>query len=222
VTVSRSTIQDLVAQLDSPDEGVARRVSEELNRIFYPQCPSVMSGDQIGPIHDAHYSKWSGSDLLEPLRQALTGGSVFARAYAATILGGAVRDRRAIPLLIAALRDPSSEVRVAVAKGWEYFREPLILPALIEALQDSETEVRQWAASALGSTGLTEVVSHLTAFFERSKEEDKIAALNALGRISDPASLPLMRDALHHPHRQLREAAKAALRRYHFKHRKQL
>jgi HEAT repeat protein len=59
------------------------------------------------------------------------------------------------------------------------------------------------------------------SYFESGDPDDKVAALNALGQIADPRSLPLARAALDHKNHKIKKAAKQALVAYDYKRRSQ-
>jgi HEAT repeat protein len=215
--LSKAEVSSLVAQLNSKVEAEARHAAWLLDRLLYPESRSG-SGKEIESFDEQHFGKIRGSDVVEPLLEAVADGTEFARAYAATVLG-AIREPRALPLLLSSLSSPSPTVRLAATKALFFFQEPSTVPALIRSLEDTSLEVRLSAASALGFMGSNEVVLALMAFYERGDRESKVAALRALRFICDPRSLPLAKAALLDKDPQVRKAGKSALSFYDIKRR---
>jgi len=102
-----------------------------------------------------------------------------------------VADRPDVPVvetvsvLIAALRDDESSVRLRAIQAIMMLRERAIdaMPALIEMLDDPESYVREWAADALGSIGptATAAVPALTdALLDDEDADVRQAAMEAL------------------------------------------
>jgi HEAT repeat protein len=218
--IAQQTISSLVDQLNSDDIESAKGAGERLDRLLYPRCPSVITGDQWVSISEAHYSSLRGSVTLEPLLRTLVEGSDYAREYAATVLG-AIKEPRAISLLLTALDDPCPRVRESATKGLWFFRDTSTVFPLVDRLQDSTSSVRHGAADALGFIGSSDAVPSLIKLYETGDREDMLAALYALGNIADPRALPLARKALNHPHKRVRNAAKSVLATHDFNRRKQ-
>ena len=94
-----------------------------------------------------------------------------------------------VPHLIVLLKDPSSEIRLSVAKimgdiGQEA-REGI--PALVHCFKDPKWEVRIEAEKALGKIG-EDAVPTLIYQLENSDQDTKILAVKSLGRIGRDAS----------------------------------
>src|SRR5262249_12145187 len=194
-----------------------------LDKLLYPDYsegrrPYCVTGDDIAQIDDRHYTALRGSEALDPLLQTLRTGTEFARSYAATVLG-AIKERQAFPLVIPALFDASSSVRPSGTKGLWFFRDRSALPALIQALHDPNKEVICSAANTLGWIGDRKAVEPLMAIYATAKWQIQSAVVHALGEIAAPESLELVKGALGHNVRRVRDAAKSALSRYYLKRR---
>ena len=207
MSLSKSKISKLVADLSSGVESEAKRAALMLDGLLYPNYgpgPRIVSAAESQQITDAHYGSIRGT--------------IFARAYAVSTLG-CIGDRRALPVVIDALSDASPMVRRSATTSLMHFQEPSTVPLLIRALEDSASEVCRSAASVLGCFHSADAVIPLMAYYERGDREAKVAALCALGHIGDPRSLPLARAALLDKVRKVRDAAKSALANYDFKRR---
>ncbi len=94
------------------------------------------------------------------------------------------------PSLFAALKDPSSDVRSAVASAIAYLRDPRAADALVPLLADANDEVRHAATSALGSVGSGKAVEPLLAMLRDPAPRVRSAAAESLGsagaRTQDP------------------------------------
>jgi HEAT repeat protein len=221
VSLSKSKISKLVADLSSGVESEAKRAALMLDGLLYPNYgpgPRIVSAAESQQITDAHYGSIRGTTALDPLLEAARRGTIFARAYAVSTLG-CIGDRRALPVVIDALSDASPMVRRSATTSLMHFQEPSTVPLLIRALEDSASEVCRSAASVLGCFHSADAVIPLMAYYERGDREAKVAALCALGHIGDPRSLPLARAALLDKVRKVRDAAKSALANYDFKRR---
>ena len=192
-----------------------------LDRLLYPNYragPRVVSAEESRQIQERHYGALRGSTVLDPLLNAARCGKPVSRAYALTALS-LIGDSRARSLPLDALADPSPKVRLAATTCLRFSSEPALASHLIPILNDLNAEVRQSAARTLGCIGSTDAVPPLISYFERGGPNDKAAALDALGQIADPRSLPLARSALEDAERKVRKAAKSALASYDMKRR---
>jgi len=221
VPLSKPNISKLVAKLNSGVESEAKHAASLLDGLLYPNYgpgPRLVSAAESQRITDTHYGAIRCTQALDPLLDAARRGTTFARAYAVDVLGS-IGDRRALPLVIDALSDPSPTVRLSATKSLLHFREPSTASLLIHALDDSDPEVCRSAASVLGCFHSVDAVTPLIAYYHRGDREAKAAALRALGCIGDPRSLPLVRTALLDKVSKVRDAAKSALTDYDLKRR---
>jgi HEAT repeat protein len=99
------------------------------------------------------------------------------------------------PLLIAALQDPSPEVRQCAALGLRMQRATQALPALLDALQDPDPLTALLAAEALVALGEPAVAS-LLALVANSPQAVRLLAIRALAEIRDPQTIPALFAAL--------------------------
>ena len=180
-------------------------LQSRLNSLIVVKLASVVRGDR--------------SDPVDSLLRTLAEGSDYGREYAATFLR-TIREPRAIALLLAALEEDGPKVREWAMQALAWFQDPSTAAALVARLGDSTASVRQWAVFGLGMIENSDSVPSLMKLFETGDSDDKSSVLYALGRIADPFFLPLAREALNHPHKEVRRAAKSALSNYDFKRRR--
>jgi len=152
---------------------------------------------------------------LASLSKGLREGNENSRAVAANSLANLGADARpAVPALIAALKDPSIDVRSSVLGALAEIRVPDPTP-LIPSLQDKEAEIREAAVSAIGRA-LTLDGKALIAIAQRladEAEDVKVQArwtLEGLGASAEPA-IATLRKLLRDPDESVRDAARMAL-----------
>lgn len=221
MALSKSKISKLVAELNSKVDAKAKQAALLLDSLLYPNYgpgPRMVSAAESQRIDVAHYGAIRGTPVMDPLLETARCGTPFARAFAVGVLG-AIGDRRALPVVLDALSDTASAVRLKATTSLLHFQELSTVPFLIRALDDLDPEVQRSAASTLGSLRAVEAVLPLMAFYERGDWKAKAEALVALGFIGDPRSLPLARAALLDKVRKVRDAAKSALANYDFNRR---
>jgi putative membrane-bound dehydrogenase-like protein len=131
---------------------------------------------------------------------------------------GQMGDKEALPLLIAALRDPSNPegVRSAALSGLETIGGKPAVEALIEALTNKEgslkEEVQARMVAALGRFKAKEAIPAIADRLSHASAEVRVAAADALGKIGDAKlGAPKVRPALNDKAPEVRKAALNAL-----------
>lgn len=142
---------------------------------------------------------------IEPLLTAMKDKEVEVRQAAVAALNLIPEDAKAVPGLIAALKDSSPLVRVEAAKVLEGYAPFLpeaktAIPALIEALKDSHAPMRLEAASALGwfrKDGKT-IVPPLVEALKDSESSVRASVAFSLGLMGAEAkpAVPLLIESL--------------------------
>ena len=117
------------------------------------------------------------------------------RQYLSMVLGK-LGDRRATPLLVEALRDPSVETRLYAALALGQLRDPAAVPPLIAQLSSDERDVRKAAAYALGEAGDRRAVEPLVATLADPVADVRFNAAIALARFDDRRAAPVLREML--------------------------
>jgi hypothetical protein len=111
-------------------------------------------------------------------------------AHALAVLGSEAKD--ALPELVAALQDPSAEVRWAAAQALGRIGAPAV-PVLLTTLTNQDPSLRQLAIHSLGTAG-TNAAPAAAQLFERVLEPNAAipdAAVYALSRVG-PTALPMI------------------------------
>lgn len=117
------------------------------------------------------------------LARSLAEGDLTERLNATSRLGEQ-RDRRAVPLLLGALRDPDFRVRQYAADALAGIGSAEATTDLLALLDDPHARVRQSAASALGRHDEPRVIAALAAALEDEDTHVRQVAVGALGRIA--------------------------------------
>ena len=173
-----------------------------------------------------------GAPAVDSLIAAIPDKAVAAHAIQAL---GTIVDPRAIPPLIAALRDEDYGVRAAAVEAIGRYDKTAVDP-LVEALHDPQKDARRSAAEALDNLGWqpktdatgayywiakqnfdrcaslkTAAVEPLLSMLKDSDSEIRKASVVCLGKIRDKRILDPLIAALKDPHPPVREAAAEVL-----------
>jgi len=148
--------------------------------------------------------------ILDEIVAQLHGRSEWDRAYAAEVIGR-LRVSEAVPELVAALDDRSEEVRTVAARSLAEIGDERAVPALAKALCDPSRWTLSLVAENLMLMG-SKAVPPLLAFVRGDDHNVRVAAVQILGEIRDPAATPALCDVmLHDPSLDLRARAAASL-----------
>ncbi|WP_405276222.1 HEAT repeat domain-containing protein [Methanobrevibacter sp.] len=120
-------------------------------------------------------------ESLDPLIEALSSRKKNIRLHAATLLG-AINDPKAIPALIATLKDNNKLVRREASTALSRMGEPAVDP-LIEILNDEDWRVRGAAAWALGNIGDERAIPELEKLLDDESGFVKQGAQSAIASI---------------------------------------
>lgn len=155
-----------------------------------------------------------GPEALDRLRVLLASDDAHVRRAALHALGK-IGGARAAELVAFALADEDSEVQVAAAHVLGRLRdEHGGVPGsseLLLAVSSEHAHVRAAVARALGATGLALAIEPLRELISDADSGVALAAVEALGRLSDAALGDCLRDALIHPDREVVKTALRAL-----------
>ena len=116
------------------------------------------------------------------------------RQSVVTMLGER-RDPRAIPALLEALKDESSQVRWSAVRALSAIEDEQVVPALLAALRDEEITVIDAAAEGLGRFGKSAQAGLIRALRER-RPAVRGAAAEALGRLRHSKAVRPLRKLL--------------------------
>jgi TonB family protein len=130
---------------------------------------------------------------------------------AAAIEIGALRNREAVPLLIAALADKEATVREAAAFALGQITDPRAVAPLTKALVDKDAEVRASIVFALGMIGERKSGQTLSELLEDPAAVVRSAAVTGLGLMQDEEGVDEIIDMLNDPSLDVRYDAAWAL-----------
>ena len=151
-----------------------------------------------------------GTPAFDPLVKTLASPAWIARANATWALG-ALRDRRAAPLLSRTLADSEPNVRKRGAWALGALDASEAVPALVEALKDSDAGVREQAAWALGAIDDRRAVDGLIGALSDTVAAVRRQAAWALGALEDPRAVQALMKALKDSDAGVRKQAAWAL-----------
>jgi HEAT repeat protein len=117
------------------------------------------------------------------------------RQYLSMVLGN-LGDRRATPLLVEALGDPTQETRIYAALALGRLRDPAAVPPLLKAFSSDERDVRKAAAYALGEIGDRRAVDPLAGALGDPIADVRFNAAIAIARLGDSRAIGVLREML--------------------------
>ena len=117
------------------------------------------------------------------------------RQYLSMVLGN-LGDRRATPLLVEALGDPTPEARIYAALALGRLRDPSAVPPLLKTFSSDERDVRKAAAYALGEIGDRRAVEPLVPALNDPIADVRFNVAIALARLGDTRSVGVLREML--------------------------
>lgn len=177
------------------------------------------------------------AEAVTLLLEARNDADPAVRAEVVAALAGC-KDERILGALLAALRDPDLNVRLAAIAALQRQNDPAAVPALVSALMQGAPEEKWRAARALDAfhwrprTEAEEIqfclamgeiaraptfgaaaIKPLVELLRHGSFEQRVAAVNALGEINDPAVVRPLQQALRDADPLVRTAAAHALAR---------
>jgi HEAT repeat protein len=177
---------------------------------------------------------YNRSDIRRLMADASAADDPVRRTRALQALGG-LEDVRALPMLHAALEDPSSEVQAAAEKSIMHVSsgvwarcgalsvlgevaDPSVTPGLAISLSDPSADVRLEAVRALGKIGGNKAVDPLVQTARRDGDAfirfEAVRTLRRIG-VGHPNVLTLALKSLHDPDRDVRAQAAGLLGNFH-------
>jgi HEAT repeat protein len=160
-----------------------------------PDLPALLSELTCGDDDRAETAAVSlaghPAESFAPLRQLLLSPDVETRWWAVRALAGFPASQDVSAELIAALSDPSGEVRQCAALGLCHQPSPDAILPLIRALSDGDSMVSGLAANALAILG-HEAVPGLLAAVENGSRPTQLGAVRALAQIKDYRAIPAL------------------------------
>ena len=104
--------------------------------------------------------------------------------------------RQRIDVLIPLLKDPDSNVRAAVASAIEQLEVTCDINDILLSLKTGDTGTRISAIQALGKIGGEKVIAPLVYCATRPEADIRSAAVEVLGRLAEPSTLPTLIERL--------------------------
>ncbi len=196
------TLEKAVREIQSSDGSERRSAAYTLNQLgrdALPALPHIIKGlsdneDQVwfqcvqliarlGP--DAEEAIPALVDNIRDPGRRYRNQVWYRCTYALGQIGSA-----SIPAARKMLSDNSSFVRSAGSKilGWIGDEAAPLIPELIPLLGDDDSEVRKYTAEALGLIGAEAIAPLVTVLKTREETDYRIAAVNALAQIGEPAA----------------------------------
>jgi HEAT repeat protein len=117
------------------------------------------------------------------------------RQYLSMVLGN-LGDRRATPLLVDALGDPTQETRIYAALALGRLRDPSAVPSLLKTFSSDERDVRKAAAYALGEIGDRRAAEPLAAALSDPIADVRFNVAIAVARLGDTRAVGVLREML--------------------------
>jgi HEAT repeat protein len=199
-----------------PDFFVRENVTWALVRMgdaaVLPLIAILERGDTTSRFHAAHtLSKLADVRAVPALLVALDASDselVQKSVYAL----GALRDERALPALLARIGETSGAFRSTLHDAVSAFGVHVV-PALLAVLADraSALATKVEVVEILGSIGGSEVIAPLAQALQDDAWEVRFAAVNALRRQSDAATVGTLAPATQDPHPHVRMLATRAM-----------
>jgi len=155
-------------------------------------------------------------DMWDQVRKAATVVHPEERATALRLLGE-LKDPRALPVLVEAMKDPQPSVRGAAVSALGDLGDAHAVPQLEEALQDTIPAVRTSAAISLGELGHRTASPALRRALSDTNPVVQAAVVSALLRLEEPIEvvMPSIGGLTHHNDPGTRSAIAKALGRAH-------
>ncbi|MHB9131300.1 MAG: HEAT repeat domain-containing protein [Armatimonadota bacterium] len=167
-------VDALILALKDKESGVRTQAATALGLLRDPKAT------------DALFAVLQEPDLPADLRQAIT-ASV-----------GKVRDKRVLPILLTALRDPAPATRAAAIASIGALHDPAMFKTLFPLLMDTDAGVRAAVATAMGKMTHPNASTALIALLETETEDPvRLAAVRGLIRQRAPEAVFLLFNIKH-------------------------
>ena len=126
---------------------------------------------------------------------------------------GMFGNKKSIPHLVKILEDTHPKVRENTAISVGHFNVPAIREKLIQLISDPEEGVKGAAIYTLGEFNCKEAVPHLIDFLRQEKDSAELVlvSIEALAKIKDPQSIPILVEQLDSPFPEIYLAVRDAL-----------
>jgi HEAT repeats len=184
MTFERRSPRDYLAEVKGGSAGRRWQAAFELSR--------RIGGMKPGPERDAIAAESLRLfETLSPSRRE----DVRVRRYLVLVLGK-LRDRTALPALIAATRDPDAETRLYSIWAVGMIGDPRGLDAVLEASRSEDAGVRKMAAYVMGKLGDRRAAARLKVLLEDRVPDVRWNAAIALASLGDGSGIAVLRSII--------------------------
>lgn len=139
-----------------------------------------------------------GTELIEAFKSAQNDDPRIQRYLVLAM--GRMKDIRAVPVLLDALRDDDSDTRVYAVWALGAIGDTTVVPALIVLMEDDDSAVRKNAVYTLGNLKDRRAVPALRTALHDETEDVRWNAAIAIARFGDPGGLDILREMLDRRH----------------------
>jgi hypothetical protein len=184
MTFERRSPRDYLAEVKGGSAGRRWQAAFELSR--------RIGGMKPGPERDAIAAESLRLfGTLSPSRRE----DVRVRRYLVLVLGK-LRDRAALPALIAATRDPDAETRLYSVWAVGMIGDPRGLDAVLEASRSEDAGARKMAAYVMGKLGDRRAAARLKVLLEDRVADVRWNAAIALASLGDGSGIAVLRSMI--------------------------
>jgi HEAT repeat protein len=153
-----------------------------------------------------------GFGVAQALISILADHSKPGLAGVAKVLGR-IRDRRAIPVLLQAMKMGDEDLRLAAIWSLGQFQEPEVLNGFIGEAERQHPGIQSYVAYLLGGFHDASALPALTKLMKHPSREVAFQAAFALGELGDARAIPALQKTLRRKDPVIRAAASASIRR---------
>jgi HEAT repeat protein len=184
MTFERRSPRDYLAEVKGGSAGRRWQAAFELSR--------RIGGMKPGPERDAIAAESLRLfGTLSPSRRE----DVRVRRYLVLVVGK-LRDRAALPALIAATRDPDAETRLYSVWAVGMIGDPRGLDAVLEASRSEDAGARKMAAYVMGKLGDRRAAARLKVLLEDRVPDVRWNAAIALASLGDGSGIAVLRSMI--------------------------
>lgn len=207
-------VAGLVMALEDENRGVRELAADYLTHCGGDLCTrllaSFLAHEDISVRHLASEVLVNiGPEAVPALADALTDPQQEVRQFALDALG-LIGDSSVVDRVHCLLDDPGAGVACSAAEALGYFGIPQSVPHLLRAFEQ-HVFLRPQAAEALGRIGDPMAFKGLSKYLDIDDAVLLYSVIEALGRLSHPAGVDVLKPLLNHDNKMIADAAAAAV-----------